>query len=142
MADVLLSSIVQPAKSTSQIFGLDPQAAFASAPGIAAKNLSGALTASVLKEIVNVSGAGYIDYLALQRVDATSRITRLRVTIDGAIVVDLTSTAVSSGSCFQFAVGYAGSLGPAIPFAQSFSVDISSSLTETNKLALYLRYRI
>ena len=143
MADVLLSSIVQPAETTSQLFGVDPQPVFtAPSAGAAVRTFSGALTANVLKEMVNVSGQGHIEYLVLQRVDSTARSTRLRLTIDGAIALDIASTVISFTGGNQYVIGLPSARGPAIPFAQSFSVDIASSLTETDKLAYYIRYRI
>jgi len=143
MADVLLSSIVQPAESTSQLFGFQSEpAGIAPADGAALKTFSGALTANVLKEMVNVSGSGYIDYLALRRVDGTVRSTRIVLHIDGAVVIDMASSAIAKFGAVQYVVGIGQSLGPPIPFAKSFAVEISSSLTEIDKLTYYIRYRI
>lgn len=142
MADIPLSTIVGGKPTTTLLGGIDPQPA-TSGPnqtGVLGV-LSGALTADTLKTVLSATGSGSLQYLALQRVDGTSRATRVKITIDGAVVLDITSTAVVSNGGTQFVVGSANARGD-LPFAASCLVEISSSLTETDKLRSYILTRL
>ena len=106
--------------------------------------LSGALTANTLKTLLTISGAGAIKFLAARSLDATSRTIRLKITLDGVVVYDATSAAMTSDSYGMIAVG--GMLSGAyeqlgnIEFNISLVVEVASSLTETDKVQLQTIY--
>lgn len=109
---------------------------------------SGALTAATLKNIISVSGtAGKMPQLALKTNDATARTVRLRIIIDGVTIYDITSSSAASNDTALIAAGFtdssAGNLlidGEPLSWKTSCSVDIASSLSETDKIALGYRY--
>ena len=110
--------------------------------------LSGALTAATLATVLSVTGAGVIGVLYIRPVDATSRTIRLQVIIDGVTVFDSTSSTMASSTQGAFAIGsissnntYPISGDEAVPFNTSFVVKVASSLTETDKVAIGVRYR-
>jgi len=109
---------------------------------------SGALTANTLATATGlgqVTGSGKIKLLCLYTNDATARTLRLKVTIDGTSVFDSTSSSVSSSIYGVFAVGFADASGTVfhedgIYFNSSFKIEIASSLSETDKIAVGLVY--
>ena len=114
--------------------------------------LSGALTANVLANptgLSTVTGSGVLKYVALYTKNTTSRTLRLRLTIDGVVVFDSTSAAIAATNTGIVAVGALAvlSLGgsniaclEAIPFNSSFQIQVASSLTETDNIAVALAY--
>lgn len=110
--------------------------------------LSGALTAATLATLLNVTnGSGRVPVLAVGTLDATPRTARLKVTVDGTVVFDATSSSIAANGNGIFAAGSFSSSGVFIPaepivFLQSFKVEVASSLSETDKLQLlYLMHR-
>ncbi|RTL37165.1 MAG: hypothetical protein EKK53_21585 [Burkholderiales bacterium] len=106
---------------------------------------SGLMNSGVLSTLLNVtSGAGRVPLLAIGTVDATSRTIRLRVTVDGTVVFDATSSAIAANGNGIFAAGAfasAGVFAPSEPivFQKSFKVEaayVSANPTETDKLQL------
>lgn len=114
--------------------------------------LSGALTANTLKTVLNINGAGTLKTCAVQAKDATSRTLRLKITLDGNVVFDPgMSGAIAASGVSIIGVGGISFLGSAgnyiltferIPFNNSCLVEIASSLTETDKLALLYAYEL
>jgi len=114
--------------------------------------LSGALTANTLKTMLNItSGAGVVRFLGLRSEDAgVSHSLRIKVTIDGVVVFDATTAA--SNYAVGAGVPVVGSLRwnatysiSDLAFGQleydtSFKVEIASSNSETDKLALLYNY--
>lgn len=107
--------------------------------------LSGALTAATLATALSVTGAGEIGYLAVYSKDGTARAVRIKVTVDGnaTAVFDATSSSFSSTGRGLLVVGNLPSsppvaLGAVIPLRWNASllVEIASSLTETDKIAI------
>lgn len=110
--------------------------------------LSGALTATTLATVLSVTGAGVVGVLSILPVDTTSRTIRLQVVIDGVTVFDSTSTTVTSSTQGAYAIGsvsttntYSWACDAQIPFNSSFVVKVASSLTETDKVKIGVRYR-
>jgi hypothetical protein len=110
--------------------------------------LSGALTAGALATMLDIPvGIGEVPLLALASLDGTTRTVRLRVTVDGVVVFDATSSAITGGGQGIHAAGALTSTGffvPSLPivFVRSFKVEIASSLSETDKLGLgYILHR-
>lgn len=103
--------------------------------------LSGALTANTLATVLSVTGGGVIPALTAYAKDSTARTVRLKVTVDGTSVFDATSSSVSAAGQGIFAAGSienTGSFrqGEPIRFLTSLLVEVASSLTETDKLAI------
>lgn len=109
--------------------------------------LTGAVTAAALKTILNLSGRGCLSFAACQGLDVTVRTHRMRVTVDGVVIFDLTSASTSTIETLFIAVGgivrnasiLAVALEPLL-FDQSLRIEYASSLTETDKSAISYRY--
>ena len=109
----------------------------------------GACTAATLKTILSLSGSGVISFLAVESADTTSRTHRLKVTLDGVVIFDATSTATISVSTTLLAIGAMANatastqstvtLEP-LAFNGSLLVEYASSLTETDKAYIGYRY--
>ena len=104
--------------------------------------LSGALTAATLKTLLTVTGGGEVPLLFVRGVDATSRTVRVRVTVDGVVAFDATSSAMTLANDGIIVMGQYDSSSlinastNSIKFNTSLVVDVASSLTETNKVTL------
>jgi hypothetical protein len=103
---------------------------------------SGELTANVLATALSVTGGGEVPFLTVGTKDTTSRTVRAKVTVDGVVVFDATSSAVTILGSGMAVVGYNGGAGiyvqaPApIRFNSSLLVEIASSRTETGKVSI------
>jgi len=95
--------------------------------------LSGALTANTLKTIVSVTNAGQIPYLSAFAKNTTSRTIRLVVICDGVTVFDATTGAITVANTGLMA---SGTSSAAIRFNASCVIQVASSLTETDNLAV------
>lgn len=111
------------------------------------KILSGALTANTYKTLLSVTGAGVLNFMAMNAVDATSRTMTLRLTLDGGEVITRSVTtavqyegAIIAGSS-PFSTTASGMGFDAIPFSTSMLVEVKSSVTETDKVAISYNYR-
>lgn len=104
--------------------------------------LSGALTANTLKTLLTVTGSGEFHFLGAYAVDTTSRTIRLKVTIDGTVVFDATTSAVTAINAGCLATGALilasaqYNVGPPIRFNASALIEVASSLSETDKVGL------
>lgn len=113
----------------------------------ALETLSGALTASTFKIMVNITGtSGKVPICAVVTKDATARVISLRITLDGSYVTTITSSSISSSGYAIIAAGTTASStvlidGEPLRFKTSCLIEISSSLTETDKISLvYKRF--
>lgn len=110
---------------------------------------SGALTANTLKTVLSVTGAGVLYFVGVSTVDTTSRTMRLVITLDGQATpaFDSTSAAITVANTAGFAVGNMdgnNAYSPApqeIPFSTSCLIQIASSVSETDKMNVFLLYR-
>ena len=105
--------------------------------------LSGAVTAGTLKTILSLTGQGAIDFLSFSAFDITSRTVRCKVTIDGVIVFDSTGSALTSangGVVFGSIVNGYASLNT-VNYNSSVLVEIASSLSENDKVGIYVIYK-
>ena len=108
---------------------------------------SGALTAATLATILTVTGGGVLEFLSIITAagDATARTMRLQLTIDGVAAWDYTSASSSSwaqndgavivGSAARVATG-----SVAVPFNTSLVIKVASSVTETDKFNIGVKY--
>ena len=109
--------------------------------------LSGALTSNTYKELFSVSsGGGVLHMAALGVVDTTNRTVGLKVLVDGNTVLDAAKLMAGIADA-GYGVGvfsstglYAASSLVSIPFKTSVSLQIKSSLSETDKV--YLKYAV
>lgn len=108
--------------------------------------LSGAMTANTLTTVLSVTGGGVLNILGAIANDTTSRTIRMKLTLDGVVVFDSTSSAITTAAMGGFCVGQGEqatvtAFYDAIPFTSSCLFEVASSLTETDKLTFYTRYR-
>lgn len=113
------------------------------------QTLSGALTAATLKNMITVSGsAGKMPVCAVSTQDVTSRTLRIKVVCDGFTCFDSTSAAIAATTTGISAAGMrAGSTSTTIgdepiSWKSSMTVDIASSLTETDKVLFISKYAL
>ncbi|HMW22340.1 MAG TPA: hypothetical protein PKC59_02800 [Burkholderiaceae bacterium] len=103
------------------------------------EQLSGSLTADTLKTMVSHTGRGRVNALVIYTKDNTSRTLRCKLTVDGVVVFDATSNAVASPGFGMIVIG--GAITNSVEFQpidyqESLLVEIASSLTETDKVAI------
>ncbi len=104
--------------------------------------LSGALTSGTLATVVTHTGRGRLNFLSAYSKNGTSRTIRCKVTIDGVVVFDATTSAVVGTGLGQIAVGYMQqSSSPTVEFQpidyqESLLIEVASSLTETDNVAV------
>lgn len=104
--------------------------------------LSGAVTANALATALSVTGGGEVPYLSAYTKDTTSRTVRVKVTVDGVVAFDATSSTVTTTNAGVLVVGMATftnyiTQAPApLRFNSSLLVQIASSLSETDKVAI------
>jgi len=110
--------------------------------------LTGALTADTYKEILAVSGAGVITICAACTKDTTSRTLGLKIVIDGVTVFDAVTNAITTVYHGIIAIGGGDTEATSIylepepiPFYESLSVSVKSSVEETDKSYLIYAYR-
>jgi hypothetical protein len=107
-----------------------------------------ALTAGVLSTILSLTGRGAINFLAGQPGNTTVRTHRFKVTLDGIVIFDGTSTATNSASRILNVIGQvynpATATSVVIPemltFETSLLIEYASSLTETGQTSIGYRY--
>jgi hypothetical protein len=97
---------------------------------------SGSLTANTLKTILTVTGAGTFHGLSFRTANVTSRTIRIRITLDGVVVFDSTSAAISTGTTGAILTGSSAYPVSPISFNTSAVVEIASSLTETDGISM------
>ena len=108
--------------------------------------LAGALTAATLKEVLNVSGSGVVNYVSAFVADTTARTLRVKVIVDGITVADITSGTITMANYGLIAVGAGvefngtGTTIDHLTFNTSLVVQIASSLTETDKITTNIMY--
>ena len=117
------------------------------APAGAKASASGALTANTLVDLLNETGsAGEINQFSVFSNDAAARTLRVVITVDGTVILDVTSASFSStnsGGCWA---GNPRSTGtalqlPPIKYTSSIRLQYASNLTETGKFTTALAYQ-
>lgn len=122
--------------------------------GGTSRALSGAMTGNALKTLLSVTGAGALNFVGIFANDATSRTMRVKVTIDGVVVVDPgMSPSINVAGLGIVPVGalagyYDGTYNraSAIPAKLSFNtsllVQYASSLSETDKIYTFVAHEV
>lgn len=103
------------------------------------EELSGALTAATLKTMVTHTGRGRVNALVIYAKDSTARTLRCKVTVDGTVVFDATSGSAATLGFGMIVVGGAVTNSvefQPIDYQESLLIEIASSLTETDKVAI------
>ena len=101
---------------------------------------------TTLQTLVDVTGSGYIDFLALQAAGAVAGTMRAVVTIDGTVIADKTSVSSATANRTIVILGeYATSVeimsgGHPIHFRSSLKIEAQQSATIT--LKVISRYRL
>jgi hypothetical protein len=111
------------------------------------KVLAGALTANTYKSILSISGAGRLRFACAAVADSTSRTASVRIVSDGVVVLErsVAFTGYSDvgilavGGMDQTSVNLTARFGD-LAFNASLSIDVRSSLAETDKLYLITNY--
>ncbi len=99
--------------------------------------LSGAVTSGNLKTVLSHTGAGAIKNLVVYTKDSTSRTVRLKLTLDGVAAFDSTTAAISSSNNGMAVIGStAATPGEKVFYNSSLTVEVASSLSETDKIAI------
>lgn len=112
--------------------------------------LSGALTANVLKSVFSLSGSGQVDTAYVVSNDTTGRLIRLQITIDGTIVFDATSSAVSATNSGIMGIGHISYYAVTqfivepspVFFRNSFEVKVASTRGETSGILFLTSYQL
>jgi hypothetical protein len=86
---------------------------------------------SAWKTLVTRTGAGRVNFAALRVEDATSRVIKLRITIDGRVIFNATTASLTSQYAALVAIGNSGGLPQPIDFEKSLLIEGSSSLAES-----------
>jgi len=152
MADVLLSSIVGGGgeKTPATVVGLFDTGQLSNIisnnVSVAGLNstLSGALTANTYKNVVSVAAPGRLLVAAAYRNNTTSRSVGLRITLDGVVfydVFDLVNTSLGRGPVGSGITVPTGFNMSNYHF-NTLSVDIKSSLTETDGIRFAILYTL
>jgi len=110
--------------------------------------LSGELVAATYKEIINVAGAGVLHLAFVANQDATERTMGIKIVIDGVTVFDASCAATTAGpdvgiaaiGTFDNTASILIPASPSVPFNSSLSVQIKSSLNETDNVYLGCNY--
>lgn len=128
---------ILPTKTTAGVISVTP------GMGAGTNILSGALTATVYKELVSLATSGILRLCGVKVADTTSRTIGLKVVIDGVTVFDETSPAITLNNSGILAVGHTTGGGggnstvfESFKFNKTLSLQIKSSLTETDKVTL------
>lgn len=117
------------------------------APGV--YTASGAVTGGTYVTLVDLtSNAGVLEFAAVATADTTPRTVSIRITVDGVVVYADTSAAIAATDSGICAVGHydlfrsgstfeSGKLSFGyLPFNQSLKIEITQSLSETDKIYL------
>ena len=108
--------------------------------------LSGSLTAGTLSTIYTHTGSGVLNLLAVKSNNSTARNIRVKITMDGNVIYDITSGVISTLNSGLVPVGvflYNSTTADNIVFEplvynESLLVEVSSSLTEVDKISAYI----
>lgn len=113
------------------------------------KVLAGALTANTYKSILSISGAGRVRFACAAVADSTARTVSVRIVSDGVVVFERSVAFTGYADLGILAIGGMDSTTVNAPvrfgdlaFNASLSVDVRSSLTETDKLHLITNYEV
>ena len=98
----------------------------------------GATTANVYKSLVSITGSGFLDWLAYVSNATTSRVVKIRVTIDGTVVFTSTSGTITTASAYgrtlvglKHDIGGNASIGAPLRFNASLLIEVQDNVGGT-----------
>jgi hypothetical protein len=115
-------------------------------PYICKSYSSSSVAANALQTMLDISGSGgCLNFVAAVPTDATSRTIRIKITIDGRVIFDATSSAITSIEYGIVAIGAQYFNGwlmfQPVVFRSSAKVEIASSvLNDSTKITTYINY--
>lgn len=117
----------------------------ANAAALATVVLGAPVSANVLTTILSTSGRGAVQYLGVQNFDTGSRTQRLKVTMDGVVIFDLTSAAATDTTQIYPCIGSLVFTGSTVPiftfepltFESSLLIEYTSSTTGNSARVAY-----
>ena len=128
--------------------GYVPDANLSVAPN-AKTYASSSVAANELQTMLRITGRGVLNFVSAYTGNTTSRTVRIKVTIDGVVIFDATSAAVTSVSYGMVAVGsYPSNSVPALTFQPirfygSCVVEIASSvLNDSTYITTAINYEV
>ena len=109
--------------------------------------LSGDLgSAGTLATALEATGRGRLLLAGLYTMDATSRTLRMKITVDGVAIIDVTSAAIAnSGSGIVPLGSISASLGICyhpIDYTASLKIEFASSIDETDKQTVFWLHEV
>jgi hypothetical protein len=133
--------VSRPTKSIVSVYSSGTPAGVACGAVGQLEVLSGAVTANTLKTLLTISSAGEMTQLSAYTKDTTSRTVRCQVTVDGTVVFNSTTAAITTSGSGIIVTGRRSdatfeSVFPTIRFNSSLVVEVASSLSETDKVAI------
>jgi hypothetical protein len=150
-----LSQFSGGTRIASSLVGTPPvsiQLANSAAVACATLALTGVCAAGVLKTALSITGKGCVNWLALFAADATARTLRIKITSDGVVIRDFTSTSLTTSLSGTVAVGASASVNigglvnsvvfQPVYFGKSMLIEIASSLSETDKSYAAYNYEV
>ena len=114
----------------------------------AALTTSGAVTANVLTTVLSLSGRGVISFFAIGSADTTGRTHRAKITLDGVVIYDATSTNITAvnswivpiGSVVPSATLSCAVIPDVLQFNTSLLIEYAGNASETAKALFATRY--
>lgn len=100
----------------------------------------GAYTAGTLQTIISHTGRGRVNMLNVYTKNGTSRTLRLKLTVDGTVIFDATSSAIASNGFGVQVLGGIDTVGGGplslqpVDYNESLLVEVASSLSEAANL--------
>lgn len=103
-----------------------------------------AMTANTLYEFYSFTGRGRLNALSAYTIDSTARTIRVKVTIDGTVIYDATSSSISTSGYGVVPVGVVSNSGALVfqpvEWQTSCLIEVATSVTETDKVATGINY--
>ena len=149
MADIPLSNLVGGTGATTSIKNAFSVTGYTrgqvDVDNAAVQTLSGALTAGVLKTILDEPYACRMSYLSVRVVDSAVVTIRVQVTVDGVIVYNSASAdmaGINTGVCLagMLRTGGLNNKIPDIVSTSSLKIEVASSVSATDKLLIQWLY--
>lgn len=147
----VISLVGNASTSGSDVLTYAPTAATLAANNVQ-QILAGTTVADTYKTLLNVTGAGFVNFLAGRTLNATSRNMAIRLTLDGIVVGERNIVGATAIGRTLVCVGsvqgsFASTTVAPLTFSKtrfnkSLLVEMQSSLAETNFIAALINYEL
>lgn len=108
-----------------------------------------ALVANTLQTALSITGKGSVNFAHAQTSSGTTKAIRLKITVDGRVIFDATSSAATGspaitgvGSVSDFNGAVKGIFFQPIAFATSLLIEVASTVTEATGVNTYVNYEV